>query len=136
MARKEAIAKLRNILVRRREALGRALEGDLSLLRELHAATSGDVLDAACDTAQDEINSQLVDVESRELTAIDNAILRMDEGGYGDCDGCGKPIPLQRLQAVPYVIDCIGCRRKAEDIGSSGASSWNRVFDDSEVDQL
>lgn len=136
MARKEAIVKLRKILIRRREALARALEGDLSLLRELHSATSGDVLDAACDTAQDEINSQLVDVESRELTAIDNAILRMDEGTYGDCDGCGKPIPLQRLQAVPYVNDCIICRRKAEDSGPSGPASWNRVFDNVQADQV
>jgi DnaK suppressor protein len=136
MARKEAIVKLRKILIRRREALARALEGDLSLLRELHAVTSGDVLDAACDTAQDEINSQLVDVESRELAAIDNAILRMDEGTYGDCDGCGKPIPLQRLQAVPYVNDCIVCRRKAEDNGPMGPTSWNRVFDDVQADRV
>jgi len=134
MVRKEALVKLRKTLVRRRDALARALEGDLSLLRELHAATSGDVLDAACDTAQDEINSQLVDVESRELTAIDNAIQRMDEGSYGDCDGCGKPIPLQRLQAVPYVADCINCRRQAESNTLTGPGSWNRVFDNVQVD--
>jgi len=136
MPRKEAVVKLRKILVRRRDALSRALEGDLSLLRELHAATSGDVLDAACDTAQDEINSQLVDVESRELTAIDNAIQRMDDGSYGDCDGCGKPIPLQRLQAVPYVNDCIACRRKAEETSGSGPVSWNRVFDNVQTDAI
>jgi DnaK suppressor protein len=136
MPRKDALMKLRKTLVRRREALGRALEGDLSLLRELHAAASGDVLDAACDTAQDEINSQLVDVESRELTAIDAAIARMDEGSFGDCEGCGKPIPLQRLQAVPYVSDCIICRRLVERNGATGPAQWNRVFDDVEADTL
>ncbi len=136
MVRKEELIKLRKTLVRRREALARALEGDLSMLRELHAATSGDVLDAACDTAQDEVNSQLVEVESRELTAIDNAIMRMDEGAYGDCDMCGKPIPLQRLQAVPYVTDCIACRRKAEDNTSAGPVSWNRVFDNVQADRV
>ncbi len=134
MPRKDAIDKLRSTLVRRREALARALEGDLSLLRELHSATSGDVLDAACDSAQDEINSQLVDVESRELFAIDEAISRMDQGVYGDCDVCGKPIPLQRLQAVPYVTDCIICRRKAEAASNSGPLSWNRVYDNAETE--
>ncbi len=136
MNRKEALLKLRKTLVRRREALARALEGDLSLLRELHAATSGDLLDAACDTAQDEINSQLVDVESRELAAIETAIARMDEGSYGDCDECGKPIPLQRLQAVPSVTDCIACRRKAEADASTGPVSWNRVFDNVHSDRV
>ncbi len=136
MARKEAIQKFRKTLVRRREALARALEGDLSLLRELHAAHSGDTLDAAADTAQDEINSQLVDVESKELAAIDHAISRMNEGTYGDCEDCGKPIPLQRLQAVPYVTDCIVCRRKAEEGPGLGSTSWNRVFDESEVDSF
>ncbi|MGV3484582.1 MAG: TraR/DksA family transcriptional regulator [Planctomycetaceae bacterium] len=136
MARKEALLKLRKTLVRRREALARALEGDLSLLRELHAAASGDVLDAACDTAQDEINSQLVDVESRELSAIDAAIVRMDEGNFGDCETCGKPIPLQRLQAVPYVTDCIGCRRRVEDSADAGPRQWNRVFDNVEADRV
>lgn len=134
MPRKDELLKLRKMLTRRRDALARALKGDLSLLQELHAAASGDVLDAACDTAQDEINSQLVDVESRELAAIENAIARMDEGSYGDCDGCGKPIPLQRLHAVPYVTDCIVCRRKAEESASAGPASWNRVFDDVEAD--
>ncbi len=134
MPRKDAIDKLRSTLVRRREALARALEGDLSLLRELHSAASGDVLDAACDSAQDEINSQLVDVESRELFAIDEAIARMDQGVYGDCDVCGKPIPLQRLQAVPYVTDCIICRRKAEAANNAGPLSWNRVYDNAEAE--
>ncbi len=136
MARKDALMKLRKTLVRRRDALALALEGDLSLLRELHAEVSGDVLDAACDTAQDEINSQLVDVESRELSAIHAAITRIDEGEYGDCEGCGKPIPLQRLQAVPYVTDCIVCRRLLERNSASGPVLWNRVFDDVEADSV
>ena len=60
MSRKESIKKLREQLVRRRDALRRALEGDLSLLRELHQERTGDVLDAAADSVQDELNSQPV----------------------------------------------------------------------------
>ena len=51
MARKEAVTNLRQILVRRRDALRRALAGDLSSLKELRQQTSGDMLDAAMDTA-------------------------------------------------------------------------------------
>ncbi len=135
MSRKESIKKLREQLVRRRDALHRALEGDLSLLRELHQERTGDVLDAAADTVQDELNSQLIEAESRELNAINEAIGRIKLGSYGDCHSCGKPIPLTRLRAIPYATDCIGCRREAETRSSGGgAVMWNRVFDNAEVD--
>ena len=137
MSRKESIKKLREQLVRRREALQRALDGDLSLLRELHQEKTGDVLDAAADTVQDELNSQLIEAESRELSAINDAIGRVERGIYGDCDGCGKPIPLTRLRAIPYAADCIDCRRKAETRNTrGGAVMWNRVFDNAEVDSV
>jgi len=136
MSRKDAIQKLRDQLIRRRDALQHALEGDLSLLRELHQERTGDVLDAAADSVQDELNSQLIEVESRELTAIDDAIERIEQGAYGDCESCGKPIPLTRLRAVPYATDCIKCRRKAENTGEKGGVPWNRVFDNAEADSV
>ena len=137
MSRKEAIKKLREQLIRRRDALHRALEGDLSLRRELHQERTGDVLDAAADTVQDELNSQLIEAESRELNAINEAIERIRQRLYGDCQGCGKAIPLTRLRAIPYAVDCIDCRRKAESQNSSGgAVMWNRVFDNAEVDSV
>ena len=69
MSRKDAILNMRQILVKRRDALRKALAGDLSLLKELRAQTSGDMVDAALDSVQDEISSQLAEVESRELAA-------------------------------------------------------------------
>lgn len=137
MSRKESLAKLHAVLLRRRDALRRALDGDLSLLRELHQQPTGDPLDAAADTVQDELNSQLVEVEARELNAIEEAIVRMSQGGFGDCEGCGKPIPITRLRAVPYATDCIDCRRRAESgLGITEGMTWNRVFDNSEVDSV
>jgi DnaK suppressor protein len=129
MSRKESIKKLREQLVRRRDALHRALEGDLSLLRELHQERTGDVLDAAADSVQDELNSQLIEAESRELSAICDAIERINRDMYGNCEGCGKSIPLTRLRAIPYATDCIDCRRKAEAKSRGGGVSWNRVFE-------
>src|SRR5918995_5338347 len=102
MARKDAMINLRQILVRRRDALRQALAGDLSLLKELRQQNSGDVIDAALDAAQDEISSQLAEVESRELAHIENALERMREGKYGICEACEEAIPLARLQALPY----------------------------------
>ena len=73
----------------------------------------------------------MIEVEARELGAIDEAIARMDQGTYGKCDGCGKSIPLTRLRAIPYATDCIDCRRSAErGQKSRGAVMWNRIYDD------
>jgi len=130
MARKDAMMGLRQILMRRRDALRQALAGDLSLLKELRQQNSGDVIDAALDTAQDEISSQLAEVESRELSSIDVALERMRKGEYGRCDGCGQVIPLARLQALPYATTCIQCQREAEKSGDVvGGSGLSRIFD-------
>ena len=114
MARKDAIMKLHQVLVKRRDALRQALAGDLSLLKELRDQQGGDVVDFALDSTQDELSSQLAEVESRELTQIDGALERMRDGRYGMCDNCTKPIPLARLQALPYAVSCIDCQRELE----------------------
>jgi len=129
MARKEAVSQLRQILIRRRDALRKALAGDLSSLKELRQQTSGDMMDAAMDTAQDEISSQLAEVESRELAHIDTALERMRHGDYGTCDGCGHGIPLARLQALPYATMCINCQREAEKNGDVISSGAKQMFD-------
>ena len=114
MARKDEILKMRAILVMRRDALRKALAGDLSSLKELGQQSTGDVVDFALDSAQDEINSQLAEVESRELSHIETALDRMSEGTYGLCDVCGTKIPLMRLKALPYATNCIQCQREME----------------------
>ncbi|MCH2125058.1 MAG: TraR/DksA family transcriptional regulator [Pirellulaceae bacterium] len=136
MGRKDAILQLRNVLIRRRDALRKALAGDLSSLKELREQTSGDVLDAALDSAQDEISSQLAEVESRELSNIENALEQMRDGNYGICQGCEKPIPLARLQALPYAVSCIECQREMERTGGATGSSadWGRLIDTSAAD--
>ena len=133
MSRKDAILNMRQILIKRRDALRKALAGDLSLLKELRAQPSGDMVDAALDSVQDEISSQLAEVESRELTRIEYALERMREGQFGTCEGCGQNIPMARLNALPYATYCIGCQREAErQGGGSGADvDWSRLLDSS-----
>jgi len=137
MARKDAILNLRNVLIKRRDALRKALAGDLSSLKELREQSSGDVVDAALDSAQDEISSQLAEVESRELANIENALEQMREGRYGVCELCECNIPLARLQALPYATTCIQCQREAEKSGDAGggAANWGRLFETESSDK-
>jgi DnaK suppressor protein len=134
MARKDSILKMRDLLIKRRDALRRALAGDLSLLKSLE--TSGDVVDVALDAVQDEISSKLAEVESRELAYIEVALERMRAGKYGLCEICNGKIPLARLNALPYATSCIECQRASETAGAGGAYSgdWSRVLDGGVVD--
>ncbi len=127
--RQQAIEKLRQVLLKRRDALRKALAGDLSSLRELRSKSGGDWADIASDAAQDEISSQLAEVEARELAQIEAALERMRNGTYGICEVTGKPIPLARLQALPYATMCIEAQRELEKQMRSGRRhvDWSRV---------
>ena len=48
--------------------------------------------------------------QAREhLTAIDQALRKLDDGGYGICESCGNPISAERLAARPAAATCIDC---------------------------
>jgi DnaK suppressor protein len=82
------------------------------------------------DSAQDEISSQLAEVESRELASIEQALERMREGSYGTCEGCSGKIPMARLEALPYATYCINCQREIEKRGGSlsDAVNWSKIL--------
>lgn len=137
MTRKKTIESMREVLLRRREALHQALAGDDSLLKELNQQ-GGDVVDFASDSAFGELNSQLAEAGSRELKAIDNALTRMHEGTYGKCEACGCNIPLDRIRVLPFATFCIKCKRLAEKVGLEPGSivDWSVILDAHESNQL
>lgn len=118
MARKENMLRLHARLVARRDALRKAINGDLDSYREFAASdVVGDNVDAAVDTANDEISTQLVEIESRELGHIEHALERIVQGVYGRCEYCGEKIAEARLNALPYTSSCIDCQRENERTG-------------------
>lgn len=50
------------------------------------------------------------------VSAIDDALEKMEKGTYGKCDVCGGEIPPERLEAVPYTTLCLDCKRGDEQI--------------------
>src|SRR3954469_1875773 len=132
MARKDALLRLHARLVARRDALRKALDGDLDSLRELTSNHDvGDSVDAAVDTANDEISSQLAEIESRELGQIEHALKRIVQGSYGRCEFCRGKIAEARLNALPYTNSCIDCQRENERNGQGfrgvESSRWDKV---------
>ena len=45
------------------------------------------------------------------LHDVERAITKMDGGTYGVCERCGNPIAPERLEAIPWAILCIDCKR-------------------------
>src|SRR5262245_163742 len=140
MARKDALLRLTSRLVARRDALRRAIHGDLDSFRKFSAVSGvGDNVDQAVDSANDEISSQLVEIESRELGQIEHALQRIAAGAYGRCESCGRRISAARLNALPYTNSCIDCQRENERRGHSRTldpdwERWARV-DERPIDE-
>lgn len=113
MIRRDALLRLYNSLLSRREELLTQLRSDMT---GLGAGTGGsrDEADAAFDSDNDEINSSLAERDSGELGEIDQALKRLRKGTYGRCEGCGGKISAKRLNALPCSSLCIECQREKE----------------------
>lgn len=65
--------------------------------------------DVATETYERSKDLGLQKDQERLLEQIDLALQRMEQGTYGWCQKCGRPIPEERLLALPYVSECLPC---------------------------
>lgn len=132
MARSDALKTLQKTLTARRNELRKRLNGEIAGLSAASNA-SGDAADAAFDNIGEELNSQLAEMEAKELAQINNALLKIKQGNYGVCDACGCKIPVARLTALPYSTLCIKCQRESENdssfLSDHGIVGWEGVRD-------
>lgn len=116
MSRKEAILSLREILVKRRDALRKALACEMDDLQKVQTGHSnGDMIDGAIKSERDYVSSQLAEVESQELERVENALEQIRTGHYGICETCENVIPIVRLNALPCATRCVKCQRAWEE---------------------
>jgi DnaK suppressor protein len=72
----------------------------------------GDMADQASGNNEVHIQLKLKQTDAKILTAIDEALSRMERGTYGVCRDCGEPIADARLRAIPWTRVCIFCKEK------------------------
>lgn len=48
------------------------------------------------------------------LSEVEEALVRLDQGGYGVCASCRTPIPFPRLMVVPAARWCVSCQSRRE----------------------
>lgn len=46
------------------------------------------------------------------LRKVERALTRVNDGNYGICESCGLPIPVARLEVLPYSSECVSCARR------------------------
>ena len=115
MLQQQQIDMLRNDLLRERQELVQRLQhndklgmngpmrdtiGELSLIDNHPADVGSELFERGKDLS-------LTELLEHQLSQIDAALERMDQGLYGRCRECGEPISFERLQAMPYANDCI-----------------------------
>jgi DnaK suppressor protein len=82
---------------------------------ELNSAAGDQHLaDHASDILDREVDESLEENAGLIVREIDDALRRIDAGTYGTCVSCGRPIPEERLDAVPYAVLCVPCKRDEE----------------------
>jgi RNA polymerase-binding protein DksA len=70
------------------------------------------------DVASDDIDRKMIEAigsqDLKRLRLIESALTRLQLGKYGLCVKCGKRIPQERLEAIPYALMCIECKTAEE----------------------
>ena len=113
------IDRLRNKLQEESDRLARLLdeheqEREEARLAETASERSPDPLTAEGGSMAFEYEKELsVDQNTADLLdKVEHALGRLESGEYGSCEVCGKPIPVARLEALPYVTLCVDCARE------------------------
>jgi DnaK suppressor protein len=88
------------------------LEGDHPL--EDRGVLAADPADAGTDLSESEHTEAVITVAKQQLTEVLDALHRIDEGRYGTCADCGKPVPEGRLDAKPEAARCVACQGKRD----------------------
>ena len=112
------------------EKIRHALAERLSELREEYDVTMAEITELQRDRLTDSAGDDQADTGTKtfereqeitlannlleRVTQVERALERLDEGGYGWCERCGNPIPVERLAAFPSATLCVTCKQLEE----------------------
>lgn len=111
---------LRGRLQEEKRSLEAQLEGVRRTLAEMAASQAEErtlsthMADLGTDTASQEVAQAQAATLGETLQQVDQALARMEQGTYGLCVACGRPIPLPRLKLMPYAARDVECQTRYE----------------------
>ncbi len=107
--------QFKNILTGMRDKLTAGLERCLNDSKEEVSGGVPDIGDEAARTYNRQVMLNLSEQERSQLSRVDEAIQKLEDGRYGICDECGDRIPVKRLKVVPFAKFCVTCKNKMEE---------------------
>ena len=107
---KRKLKSYRDRLLERREGLFRQVtEAEMSS-RERDLEATQDPADMAANAYTKELLISMSANDRGLLALIDEALHRIETGGFDECVNCGEPVPEKRLEAVPWARYCLTCQ--------------------------
>jgi DnaK suppressor protein len=110
---KEKLKKFKRIF----EAQKKAILFNDKVVREDFSVNADDRFDEI-DQAQTDIEQSMrMRLRNREvfyIKKVDEALNRIEDGTFGECDDCGEDIELRRLEARPTATLCVNCKEEQE----------------------
>ena len=110
---KEKLKKFRKIFEAQRKSLlfnDKVVREDFSVC----ADDRPDEIDQATTDVEQSMRMRLRNRETLYLKKLEEALNRIEEGTFGECEECGEDIELRRLEARPTATLCVGCKEEQE----------------------
>ena len=112
-----------NEMKKRLEAKRAELQQSIADLTEAHPEPVGpieasegpqDFEDVAVDFLETQQEQSILVNQQALLTEVEDALKRIEDGTYGKCVDCGRPIPEKRLEAIPWAARDVECEEQLE----------------------
>lgn len=117
----DELQQFKELLIERRSELDRSYKGLSDAACRTPGEASGQLSsvpsqagELASETYEQELSIEMMSRVQDELTALQEALDRIQSRAYGVCEDCGEAIPTVRLQAAPTARFCIGCQSRVE----------------------
>jgi DnaK suppressor protein len=74
------------------------------------------------DADEEGLETEIAIAQNEEglLESVEDALKRTEDGTYGTCQECGEPIPLERLDAIPFTPHCVRCAQQHDSPAGRG----------------
>src|SRR6516165_9603128 len=110
--------ELKQMLLGRRRELQAQVQDKMRDVRATGEVTKlAEVFDAGESSEadiQEDIELALIQMKSETLNRVDDALVRLEQGTYGNCFECGEEIAEKRLKALPFAVRCKDCEAARE----------------------
>jgi DnaK suppressor protein len=89
-------------------------ESQVLRLVEITDAAGDDQADSGSKAAERETMQTVLRSILERRAQFEHALARLAAGAYGNCESCGDPIPVERLEIFPSATSCVACKQSRE----------------------